>query len=114
MIDARELAYCPVPDCATCLLQPRDGESDDAWKVRIRATLREQMAAHRPVPVEKKGHQTGDAAVLAVLADDTWTTDQAVADRLGLRLAAARRALQRARRRGVVEARWRFGYRRAS
>ena len=57
------------------------------------------------------GRPRGDARILAVLSSDEWTTTAVVAERLGLSLNAAYVALWRAERRGLLEHRYRRGYR---
>jgi len=57
------------------------------------------------------GRPRGDTRVLAVLRAEEWTTAAVVAERLGLSLKATYVALWRAEQRGLIEHRWRRGYR---
>jgi hypothetical protein len=104
------------PGCSTCLLEPGPGEGPDAWKARVRTQLAAEQADRRrsspyaPTPA-RIGPPRGDAAVLAVLTEDTWSPLSHVAARLGKPVSATSMALYRAKRRGLLEHKRGVGYR---
>jgi hypothetical protein len=59
-----------------------------------------------------RGRPRGDERIVAIVGPD-WAPFSVIADRLGLSRDAARQALLRATRRGVIEHRRGLGYRRA-
>lgn len=104
------------PGCSTCLLEPLDGEGPDTWKARVRTQLAaEEAARHRSSPYAatpaRIGPPRGDATVLAVLTEDTWSSLSYVAARLGKPISTTSMALYRAKRRGLLEYKRGAGYR---
>jgi hypothetical protein len=100
------------PGCLSCALDIGEYESIDAWKTRIRATLRRQQARHRTaVGRLRTGRPRGDARVLAALKRDVWMSAHDIAPVLRKTPGAAAVALHRAVRRGLAEYRRGAGYR---
>lgn len=59
----------------------------------------------------RTGRPRGDADVCATLDAEQWTKGLVVARRLGKHLSATYVALWRAEKRGLIEHKWRSGYR---
>lgn len=95
-----------MSDMPLCLSRPTMTLAEIHW--------RSLYSPEQPRTVHGKrlGRPRGDVALLTVLSHHEWTQVPAVAERLGKTITATLQALQRARRRGLVQNKRGHGYRR--
>lgn len=99
--------------CSVCSLWERPDESREAWLARIRQAYHAAGRGVTPGQRAPRPQVTRDrSALLALLADDTWTTVPEIAAQVGMSAEAVRHALKRERERGVPIESSRLGWRR--